>query len=436
MMGIHNKNDAMLKRLKEFCEEVNRTNSILDKVEVIKKYPDLKNMFVYIYDKINYTYGVTSKNVIKLKHLGCIEGLDIRLEDVLDMLNSRTYTGHNAIKLVNTLLRSNPGYEDVILNILDRNLKTRTDDKLINRVYPDLIPQFNVALADLYDPDMNIDFTRTRYYASRKCDGVRLITIISDEGINFFSREGKKFKTLENLKKDIEKLNLKNSVLDGEVCIVDEHGDEHFKDIMKVISKKEYTIENPKYLLFDLLSIDEFENEYSERIFSDRIKLLNGIIPSNLKTISILNQTLILSEDDLTNMSSMAKKNKWEGLILRRIDSPYEGKRTKNLLKVKGFIDAEYIVDDVRFADIRIIEDGIEMTRNMLSKVIITHKGNTVGVGSGFTIPQRLFYRDHPEEIIGKTITVKYFEETKNDDGTYSLRFPTVKWIHSDGRET
>jgi hypothetical protein len=29
--------------------------------------------------------------------------------------------------------------------------------------------------------------------------------------------------------------------------------------------------------------------------------------------------------------------------------------------------------------------------------------------------------------IVGKTITVQYFEETKNDKGGISLRFPTVK---------
>ena len=36
--------------------------------------------------------------------------------------------------------------------------------------------------------------------------------------------------------------------------------------------------------------------------------------------------------------------------------------------------------------------------------------------------------------IVGKTITVQYFEETTNDKGGISLRFPTVKHIYDDGR--
>ena len=38
-------------------------------------------------------------------------------------------------------------------------------------------------------------------------------------------------------------------------------------------------------------------------------------------------------------------------------------------------------------------------------------------------------------DIIGKTITVQYFEETKNQDGGISLRSPTVKHIYDNERD-
>ena len=68
----------------------------------------------------------------------------------------------------------------------------------------------------------------------------------------------------------------------------------------------------------------------------------------------------------------------------------------------------------------------------MLSQVWIEHKSHLVKVGSGFTQEQRLKYMDG--SILGKTITVQYFEETKNQDGGISLRFPTVKHIYENGR--
>ena len=69
----------------------------------------------------------------------------------------------------------------------------------------------------------------------------------------------------------------------------------------------------------------------------------------------------------------------------------------------------------------------------MLSQVWIEHKGHKVKVGSGFSQEQRLQYVDG--SIVGKTITVQYFEETANDKGGISLRFPTVKHIYENERD-
>ena len=76
----------------------------------------------------------------------------------------------------------------------------------------------------------------------------------------------------------------------------------------------------------------------------------------------------------------------------------------------------------------------VEAEVEMLSHVIIEHKGCDVGVGSGFSQEERKLYFKNPELIIGKTITVQYFEETINQDGCHSLRFPVVKHIYENGR--
>ena len=111
----------------------------------------------------------------------------------------------------------------------------------------------------------------------------------------------------------------------------------------------------------------------------------------------------------------------------------YEGKRSKNLLKVKKFFDAEYVVVDADTEEMRVVRDNREHYEVMLSQVWIEHKGHRVKVGSGFSHDERLKYCYEP--IIGKTITVQYFEETKNDKGGISLRFPTVKHIYENERD-
>jgi DNA ligase-1 len=72
----------------------------------------------------------------------------------------------------------------------------------------------------------------------------------------------------------------------------------------------------------------------------------------------------------------------------------------------------------------------------MMSAVYIEHKGYSVKVGSGFTIEQRQHFYKNPQDIVGKEITVQYFEETKNQEGGISLRFPTFKYLYGDKRVT
>jgi DNA ligase-1 len=116
-----------------------------------------------------------------------------------------------------------------------------------------------------------------------------------------------------------------------------------------------------------------------------------------------------------------------------RKDVGYEGKRSKNLQKVKKFYDAEYVVVDYAIEEAEVVRHGRQDTIPMLAQVWIEHKGHRVKVGSGWTQEQRLQYMDG--SIVGKTITVQYFEETKNDKGGISLRFPTVKHIYEGKRE-
>ena len=61
------------------------------------------------------------------------------------------------------------------------------------------------------------------------------------------------------------------------------------------------------------------------------------------------------------------------------------------------------------------------------------HKGNTVSVGSGFSIEDRNHYYNNPNDIVGKEITVQYFEESTDKTGKHSLRFPVCKTVYEAG---
>ena len=429
-----------LKRIQDFVDRLKSTNSTNDKIDIIKEYNDdymIKQVLKYTYSPFKQ-FHLTSATVKKNKKLEPREGYN-DLFYLLDALTKRTITGHDAIQYVKGYVQyMDEWQQDLVFCILDKNLKTRTGADLINKAIPKCIPTFKVALANSYDKQKGkVNFDTQTWFASHKLDGVRCLAIVDDNGTcNFFSRQGKTFDTLDVLKNEIESLNLRNIVFDGEVCIVDENGAEDFQGIMKEIKRKDHTIQNPKYKVFDYLMLEEFDNQESKRKLSDRLGNFNMIYNTfgkELKCIDVLGQWEVESEDHFQELAELATKNNWEGLILRK-DCEYKGKRSNDLLKVKKFFDEEYTVKGVENSIHRIIVDGLEVEEEMLSNVIIEHKGCDVGVGSGFDQEEGKKYFNNPLLIIGKTITVQYFEETLNQDGCHSLRFPVVKHIYENGR--
>jgi len=433
-----------LQNLAPFVEEANASNSTLDKKKVIERYPQCKEIWKYIYDTINYQYGVTYDNLKKLSSVVAETNEYNEIITLLKALDNRTLTGHDAVGAVNRFIAENHEHTDLIYNIIDRNLKTRTDTKLINKIFPNTIPVFNVSLCETYNAKAKVDFVKEKWYASRKLDGNRcLIFVDNDLNVKFFSRSGKEFYTLDVVKSTLltwagekEKEDLiRNKVIDGEICMV-EDGLEDFQKIMKYIRKKNYTILNPKFYAFDIMSMDDFWNEKGTTTFINRLGFLTNI-GFDGTVLTSLPQTLITSTDMFDACAKAANDNEWEGLILRNGDSVYEGKRTRSMYKVKQFIDAEYIIKSVSMGPFRHIDSitGLEVECELLSRVSIEHKGNPVGVGSGFSLEQRKMWHKDPNDLLGRTITVRYFEETVDEKGKPSLRFPVIKHIYDGERD-
>lgn len=428
------------KHVANFIEEMKATSSTNDKKQILSNYdtPTLRRLFEYVYTPFKQ-YNVSSKNLKKREDLLLPESNQgySNLFSLLDDLNDRVITGHHAIQAVNSFIKDNSEFSEIIYDVIDRNLKTRATTTLINSVFPGTIPTFDVALAEKFaGNEKRVNYRSGEWWASRKLDGVRCITIIDENGdIKFYSREGKEFLTLSELATDLKKLNLRSKVLDGEVCIMRADGLEDFQGIIKEIGKKDHIIVSPKYYVFDFLELFEFNQGFGLISFSARQIVLNGILNMvKLDFAEPLPQFQIKSEEEFKKISADAIELGYEGIMIRK-NVGYEGKRSKNLLKVKQMHDAEYEVVDYESDVNRIIEDGREIEEVMLKAVIIMHKGNTVNVGSGFSLEQRRFFYQNPNEILGKTIVVQYFEETTDQHGKNSLRFPVFKGFYGDKRE-
>lgn len=444
----------MLEKFKRLCrltDGLRATSSSAKKISMLKEYRDGgdpefdREVFGMVFGK-DVLFHLKSESVMscRLSYGGILDKDRLDDEAVLDHLRKvASKNGSDAEaawcrSVHDALEEMDAGVAGLYLNIIDKDLKCGVSAGLFKKVYPELAGKFQVALADKYFGGMEdkVDFEKDVWYASRKMDGCRCLAIIDGDGkCTFMSRQGKEFDTLWVLKKEIESFGLTDTVLDGECCIVDENGDEHFDWIMKEIKRKNHTIQNPMYQVFDMLTTDEFYGVAESPDTAGRYCRLDDFFESH-DTVHLRNvrQVRVVDRRHFDRLFSEALSRGWEGLIIRK-NVPYEGKRTKNMLKCKSFNDAEYEVVGCETGPMRFVEDGRQVELDVLTSVDIIHKGCRVQVGSGFSKEQRLRYRDYPDLIIGATITVKYFEETKNQDGGVSLRFPTVKAVYENGRE-
>ena len=260
-----------MKELNEFIEDMRSTSSSLEKVEIIK------NSSEFIHKVLEATYNpykqyyVTSKTCKKNSHL--VEGDALDLFDILEMLNKREVTGHDAIKLVNTYANLK-GYKPLIYKIIDKDLEIRAGDKVINKAVPGLIPTFKVALAKEFEGKCDWN---DKWHASRKLDGVRCLARVDVEGVcTLYSRTGKEFTTLNKVKEAIEATGIINVTFDGEICLVDENGNEDFQGVMKQLRRKDHQIENPAYMVFDMITNKVFDDTKGETLLSYRLHTLRS----------------------------------------------------------------------------------------------------------------------------------------------------------------
>lgn len=429
-----------LKFLQSLKEDLNESNSSKDKKKVLQEYhednPTLTKKWLRYLFSYKKQYHVTSKNLKKNSDLVGDDCPD-SIFTLLDMLDNRKVTGHDAIKMVNKFVQENDQYEDLIYNIIDKDIKSRINTKSINKAIPNAVESFNVALANTFE-DKRLD--DDDWFISRKLDGVRVVGIHTGDDVKFFSRKGKEIHTLGKVRDELLKFKKGGYAFDGEICVVNKDGNEDFQGIMKQIRKKDHEIENPKFYIFDCIRLEEFEGEvdpvdlYTDRLLA--LKVVLGVIKQRqgkLKYVHPLRQ-IKFTESNFKKMQEVAAKGGWEGLIIRK-NVIFEGKRSYNMLKFKKFTDDEYKVLGIELGEKDMLKDGSMQTQTCVGSLEIEHKGHKVSVGSGLSDEQRMKWKENPDDIIGKVITVCYFEETKNEQGEISLRFPTLKHVHGKERE-
>ena len=331
------------------------------------------------------------------------------------------------ISLIQSFIRNQPEeYHDFYTEFVTKSFRLGADSKVVNACIPGLIPTWDVMLGTSIEhcklPE-NIWFSLSQKLNGNRC------TYYNGE---FYTRQNKKYIGLNHIKADIEKIpNAKDLVFDGELIYKNSEGlsdSSAFQKGTGIANNKSENKEELKLVLFDILPREEFDNKVSKDTYKTRKQHLLDLKQyetENIKIVQIFYEGTDQSE--IWKWLDYCEQHDMEGCMLN-LDTPYECKRTKNLMKVKKFYDF----------DLKIIgyEEGTGRNKGKLGAFVVDYKGNQVKVGSGFNDEDRISFWNNRNEYIGRVITVKYKEiSTDKKTGLESLQFPVYCGMREIGKE-
>jgi DNA ligase-1 len=419
-----------MKEIIEIVEQLRKTSSTNDKISILQKNKDnelLQKVLLYTYDPFR-KYGISEKT---LETDVPYNEPTISIFELLDLLASSN---------INDLLRGkvnsflsyymvNNGSEmELYKCILLKDLRMGVNAKGINKVWKDLIPQFNVMLADKYFEKPQ-KVKGKEFIITQKLDGCRFVLVKDENGqVKYFTRQGQEIEGLVEFEEDSKKIP-NNTVIDGELLLNKEglHSKDLYRETMKESRKK--GIKHRLVLhAFDILTFTEFKQGISKTKCKDRKTQLSNLISqsgfSNIMEVPI--RYIGKDENMITKLLDEAISNEEEGVMVNLSDASYECKRTSNILKVKKFQDADLKVLD--------IIEGTGKNVGKLGAITVQFEVEgqlyTCDCGSGFSDEERELYWNNKELLLGKIVTIGYFEISQNSKTKeFGLRFPTWKSI-------
>lgn len=414
-------------------KQIQETSSLNDKKAIITVNKDdelFKKCLRFLLDG-NIVTGISTKKIKKkvspsselAPYYLCASST---FEDVMEYLQKNNTGKDEDIYEIQSFLLGHEEDREFYEQMITKSFRLGADAKLVNKCIPGLIPTFDVMLGTPIDKvKLKGD---EQIFISRKLNGTRCAFI----GDKCMTRQGKEYNGLDHIISDLHRLGLQNCFVDGELLYKNEErlsDSEAFQKGTGIAMSKDTDKSDLKLVIFDVFPLEEFWSGKSKESYYKRKKMLLEVkedieLFDEVKNIEVVQMCYEGTDHaEIWKWLDYAEDNDWEGIILN-LDTPYECKRTKNLIKVKKFFSC-----DVKCTG---IEEGSGRNKGTLGALICDYKGFPVNVGSGFSDSDRKHFWQHPEDVIGKIISVKYKEETKNKDGGISIQFPVFETVRFD----
>lgn len=251
------------------------------------------------------------------------------------------------------------------------------------------------------------------YPADAQCkfNGLRCLAKVTALGVEFTSREGIHWYTLDHIAADIRKIGNIGDIFDGEIY---QHGIP-LQDIGSYVHRKQPQTAFLQMYIYDMpQSGGTTGGSWEER----REELLRRFAANADKGLQWIVRVPCYEVNDYQEVQALGAKalaEGFEGLILRQRAMPYEwNNRCESLLKWKQFQDAEFEV--IGGSGREYFPPGSTESMMILDKFVCRNNTNdsTFEVVPRGTMEQRRAWLGELESLKGQFLTVRFLERSKD----------------------
>lgn len=250
------------------------------------------------------------------------------------------------------------------------------------------------------------------WYISRKINGVRCLVYFDGKKIKTSSRGSTDYDLAINHIIDHPLMiqffkNHPNVILDSEIY---NHRPEYTLNRISGICRTQKTINDGKDLELYWYDIVDLEKPFKERFeimkeYSKELKLTEfdpyRELDENTLHVQFVPHEKVSGFNNMKKLHDKWVSEGWEGAVIRNADSVYKpGSRGNDWIKIKEYIDAEYPIVG--------ISEGLR--EEDMCFILETPNGQQFNCKPMGTREDKQWYREHIDELIGKNLTIKYFE--------------------------
>lgn len=407
------------------------------KCEFIKAHRDDTYFKRFLYFALNpmLTYNISKKSTDKLMAEENFDGQKlIFFNDIfeccehLSRLRGMDDATLRQVKMLLNVKYPEMDERELYIQLLSKKVRLGIAAKTINKIIPNLIPEWEVQQA--YTVEKYPLKEGTEFWLTQKLNGARATLY---EG-QLLARSGMPYKGLEHITDALSWLRVAGFVADGELTLKDK-GDlsdnEAFRVSTGILNSDNVNKTVICYTIFDMIPVKDFDALKPQVTYRYRRDILNQFAERIADTDGAVKVLPVLyhgtDQSKIEELLEQMVREDKEGLMINT-DVPYRRTRHKGILKVKRF----YTMD----LPIIRCEEGTGRLSGTLGAFVLKYKENEVKVGSGFTDEQRERFWNNRDDMEGLLCEVKY-KEISQDKGTglESLQFPVFVGIRTDKTE-